>query len=281
MVKSTFKSLMDTLLASVFLLTFILKKKMKQWNLGGKLALITGASKGIGKAIAEEFLALGAHVIIVARNEAEISGLVKHWTNQGHQASGVAADISKSPDRAKIREAIERSGVKLDILVNNAAVTIRKKAHEYTEEEYSYIINTNVLSLFEICRVCFPFLKQSKHGSIVNLASVAGLVDVQSGAPYGISKGAIIQLSRNLAAEWAEHNIRVNTVSPWYTATPMAAPVLNDAERLQRILSRTPLGRVAKAEEVASAVAFLAMNKASYITGQNIAVDGGFLVKGL
>jgi NAD(P)-dependent dehydrogenase (short-subunit alcohol dehydrogenase family) len=254
---------------------------MKQWNLEGKLALITGGSKGIGKAIAEEFLALGARIIIVARNEAEIRRLTTHWTDQGYQVIGVSADISKSTDRVKIGEAIVQSGSTLDILVNNAAVTIRKKAHEYTEEEYGHIINTNVLGLFDICRVCFPFLKQSKRGSIINLASVAGMVDVQSGAPYGISKGAIIQLSRNLAAEWAAHNIRVNTVSPWYTDTPMAGPVLNDAERLSRILSRTPLGRVAKPEEVANAVAFLAMDKASYITGQNIAVDGGFLVKGL
>lgn len=256
---------------------------MKQWNLAGKTALITGASKGIGKTIAEEFLSLGARLIIVSRNKEEIEELAAQWRSEGHPVTAVAADVTKTADREKIRAIVEANyDSSLDILVNNAATTIRRNAEDYEENEYRHVIDTNVYGLFEMCRLCLPWLKNSRYqAAIINLASVAGLVDVQSGAPYGMSKAAIIQLTRNLASEWSKFNIRVNAVSPWYTDTPLAAPVLNNPEKLDRILSRTPLSRVAQPEEVAGAVAFLAMDKAAYITGQNIAVDGGFLIKGL
>ncbi len=117
--------------------------------------------------------------------------------------------------------------------------------------------------------------------SVVNVASVAGRVDVGSGAPYGMTKAALIQLSRNLAVEWARHGIRVNAVSPWYTDTPLVETVLNNPDRLQRIIDRTVLERVAQPEEVAAVAAFLAMDKASYITGQNIEIDGGMAAKGI
>ncbi|MEN0053909.1 MAG: SDR family oxidoreductase [Mucilaginibacter sp.] len=254
---------------------------MKKWNLEGKLALITGASKGIGKAIAEEFLSLGCKIICVARNADDIQKVTEHWQKQGHFAIGVAADVTVAADRARISAAIEEHGGKLDILVNNAATTIRKKLHDYTEEEYRGIFDVNVIGLLEMCRMAFPYLKVNAHSSVINLASVAGMTDVQAGAPYGLSKGAIIQLGRNLAAEWSEWGIRVNSVSPWYINTEMAKAVLTDPERLNRILSRTPLGRVGDPEEIAAVVSFLAMDKSSYVTGQNIAVDGGFLIKGL
>jgi NAD(P)-dependent dehydrogenase (short-subunit alcohol dehydrogenase family) len=116
--------------------------------------------------------------------------------------------------------------------------------------EYRYIMDVNVLSLFALCTLSFPYLKNGNHASVINIASVAGIVDVQSGAPYGSSKGAVIQFTRNMAAEWAEFGIRVNAVSPWYTDTPLAAPVLTDPERLARVLARTPLGRVGRPEEL-------------------------------
>lgn len=254
---------------------------MNTWNLNEKLALVTGASKGIGRAICEEFLSLGAKLIFVARNEADIRKLETEWRRQGFEVEGVSADISSNQGRQKIADALDANGSGLDILVNNAATTIRKKLHEYDEEEYRGIIELNVIGLVEMCRLAFPHLKINKSAAVVNLASVAGMVDVQSGAPYGVTKAAVIQLSRNLAAEWAEHGIRVNTVSPWYTATEMAGPILSNPERLNLILSRTPLGKVGQPEDIAAAVTFLCMDKAGYITGQNIAVDGGFLVKGL
>jgi NAD(P)-dependent dehydrogenase (short-subunit alcohol dehydrogenase family) len=135
--------------------------------------------------------------------------------------------------------------------------------------------------MVEILRLSHLLLKSSGHASVINIASVAGTFDVQTGPPYGMTKAAIIQLTKNLAAEWAPDNIRVNTVSPWCIETPLTEAVLSQPDRLQKIVNRTPLNRVGKPEEVASLVAYLAMEKASYITGQNIMVDGGMSVKGL
>jgi len=252
-----------------------------KWTLEGKLALVSGASKGIGKAITEEFLALGAKVICVARSAGDLEDITSRWKQQGYPVIGIAADVASGDDRIKISETIEAYGGKLDILVNSAASTVRKKIQDYTEGEYRGIFDLNVVALLEMCRMAFPYLVASKHASVINIASVAGMTDVQAGVAYGLSKGAVIQLGRNLAAEWAEWGIRVNSVSPWYISTPMAAPVLNDPERLGRIVDRTPLGRVGQPEEVAAVVSFLAMDKSSYLTGQNIAVDGGLLIKGL
>ena len=254
---------------------------MKKWDLQGKRALITGGTKGIGKAIADEFLALGADVIIVARDEQEVSRLVKLWQTERRMVTGVAGDVTRHECRGRIVEAITERWGALDVLVNNAGFNIRKRLVQYTEEEYRSVLELNLFSCIELCRLCLPLLVRGQSANVVNIASVAGSVDVQTGAPYGMSKAALIQLSRHLAVEWAEHGIRVNAVSPWYTETPLTASVLNNPERYRRIIERTPMNRVAQAEEVAGVVAFLAMDKASYITGQNFVADGGMLVNGL
>jgi Tropinone reductase 1 len=161
---------------------------MNSWDLKGKRALVTGGSKGIGKAIVSEFLALAA---------------------------------------------------------------------------------------FECCRALLPLLQKGRGASVINVSSVAGSFDLYTGAPYGMAKAGLIQLSRTLAVEWARHQIRVNTVSPWFTSTPLVESVLADSKSLKAITSATPLRRVAQPEEVAAAVAFLEMDRASYITGHNLSVDGG------
>lgn len=254
---------------------------MTNWDLRGKRALVTGGTKGIGKAIAEEFLALGAEVMIVARNGKGVEELVGLWRAGGWMVTGVAADVSKEEDRRRIGTAVEERWGGLDVLVNNAGTNIRKKLIDYEEAEYRQVMEVNLFATIALCRLCQPYLLRGDRASVVNIASVAGSVDVASGAPYGMSKAALIQLTRNLATEWAEHGIRVNAVSPWYTDTPLVAGVLSQPERLERIVDRTPMRRVALAEEVAAAVAFLAMDKASYITGQNIVIDGGLMAKGL
>lgn len=254
---------------------------MKKWDLQGKRALITGGTKGIGKAIAGEFLELGAEVMIVARNRHELDEIVHLWQTEGRLVTGIAGDVSKAADRKKIGAAIEERWGALDVLVNNAGTNIRKKLEEYTEEEIRLVMEVNLFSPIELCRICLPYLMLGKGPSVINISSISGSVDTHSGAPYGMSKAALNQLSRNLAIEWAEHGIRVNAVSPSYTDTPLTASVLKRPDRLQHIIDRTPLSRVAQAEEVADTVAFLAMDKASYITGQNIVIDGGLLAKGL
>jgi NAD(P)-dependent dehydrogenase (short-subunit alcohol dehydrogenase family) len=165
--------------------------------------------------------------------------------------------------------------------VNNVGSNVRKKFIDYSEEEYRQLFELNLFSMTELTRLAFPLLKNSGQASVINLASVAGQLDVLSGPPYGMTKAAIIQLSRHLAAEWAEFNIRVNAVSPWYIETPLTEAVLSQPDRMEKIIARTPLARVGQPEEVAAAIAFLAMDKASYITGQNILVDGGMSIKGL
>lgn len=254
---------------------------MKKWDLHGKRALVTGGTKGIGKAIAAEFMALGAEVMIVARDEQEVKRLVHLWQAERYMVTGVAGDVSQPACRQRIVEAIEERWGALDVLVNNAGTNIRKKLVQYAEEEYRSVLEVNLFSIVELCRLCLPLLLRGNSANVVNIASVAGSVDVQSGAPYGMSKAALIQLARNLAVEWSEHGIRVNTVSPWYTETPLVEPLLNKPGRYRQIIDRTPLNRVARAEEVASVAAFLAMDKSSYITGQNIVIDGGMLAKGL
>lgn len=247
------------------------------WNLQGKKALVTGGTKGIGLAIAKEFLELGAEVLVVARSTESIKGKVKNSAN----LFTVDGDVTDATFRKSLIDRVTLNWGKLDVLVNNVGTNIRKKFVEYTEEEYRKLFEVNLFSMVEISRLSHALLKKSNDASVINIASVAGSFDVQTGPPYGMTKAAIIQLTKHLAAEWAIDNIRVNCISPWYIETPLTEAVLAQPERLKKILERTPLNRVGKPEEVANLVTYLAMDKASYITGQNIMVDGGMSVKGL
>lgn len=247
------------------------------WNLQGKKVLVTGGTKGIGLAIAREFLDLGAEVIVVARNTKTIQGKVKNSAN----LFTVNGDLNDSDFRKVLVQKIYELWGQLDVLVNNVGTNVRKKFTDYTDEEIRTLFETNLFSTLNLTHLCYPLLKKCANASVINIGSVAGMVDVQSGPPYGMTKAAIIQLTRHLAAEWSADHIRVNAISPWYIETPLTQPVLSQPDRLEKIISRTPMGRVGKPEEVASLAAYLAMDKSSYITGQNIAVDGGFSVKGL
>jgi Tropinone reductase 1 len=250
-----------------------------RWRLDGQTCLITGASKGIGLACAREFAALGADLLMVARDEAHLEQASVDISEEFAECEvfTFAADVTEREQRLEIFDWIADIEMPLSLVVNNVGTNISKNTLDYTEDDVRDMIDTNLIAAFEICRLSHPHLSEHANAAIVNVGSVSGATHVRTGSPYGMTKAALMQLTRNLACEWAADGIRVNSVAPWYIRTQRTEGPLADPDYLDEVLTRTPLERIGEPEEVAAAVAFLCMPASSYITGECIAVDGGFL----
>jgi Tropinone reductase 1 len=253
-----------------------------RWRLDGRLALVTGGSAGIGRAIASELLGFGARVLIAARDADALESAREDLleTHPGADLRALVADVSDDEQRRELLDWVEDQGEGLDLLVNNAGGNLSRPSVDYTEDEWREIFEVTLFSAFELCRYAHPLLARHPASAIVNVGSVSGATHVRTGAPYGMAKAALHQMTRNLACEWADDGIRVNAVAPWYIRTRRTSTALADPDYLDEVLLRTPMARIGEPEEVAAAVAFLCLPASGYITGQCLAVDGGFLQYG-
>ena len=250
-----------------------------RWRLDGQVALVTGASRGIGYATARELALLGANVLMVARDDAHLESARAELAEEFPASDIVAfaADVADAEQRLEVFDWVADLELPLSILVNNAGGNTSKPTLDYAADEVRGLIEVNVMSAFEMSRLAHAQLAEHGNAAIVNVSSVSGLTHVRTGSPYGMTKAALAQLTKNLACEWAEDGIRVNAVAPWYIRTQRTAVKLANEEYLDEVLERTPMGRIGEPEEVAAAIAFLCLPAAAYITGECIAVDGGFL----
>jgi Tropinone reductase 1 len=245
------------------------------WDLKNKTAVITGGTRGIGLAIANEFLSLGASLIVIARKEDQLNICLESWKAKGFHVKGIVADLVDYSNYHSFLKSIEVDAV--DILVNNVGGNIPKRFNDFSGTEINDVFNLNIISNIRFTQLLFQKLQASQNACVINISSIAGFEDVGTGSMYAICKAALIQFTQSLAVEWAPYKIRVNGVAPWFTGTERINHLLKDKKLEDFVLSNTPLKKVAQPEEIANAVAFLAMNKSSYITGETIVVDGGYL----
>ncbi|CAN7036712.1 unnamed protein product [Brassica oleracea var. botrytis] len=200
----------------------------KRWSLAGKTALVTGGTRGIGRAIVEELARFGARVHTCSRNQEELKACLDDWRSNDLKVSGSVCDASDRGEREKLMQQVSSaSSGKLNILsLHNVGTNVWNPTVEYTSEDYAKVMSTNFESAFHFSQIAHPLLKASGVGSIVFVSSVAGLVYASAGPIYGATKGAVNQLTRNLACEWACDNIRTNSVAPWYIKTSFVEPYL-------------------------------------------------------
>jgi NAD(P)-dependent dehydrogenase (short-subunit alcohol dehydrogenase family) len=243
----------------------------------GRTALVTGASRGLGAAIAHRLAAEGARVCLVARDERALAGVAASVAAAGGSAVPAAVDVT---DRAGLDRALDRLFEEVGpvhLLVNNAGGNVRRVAEDFTWAEWDGLLALALTAPFHLARRCFPGMRAARFGRIVNVSSVSGSRALPTGAAYAAAKAGLDQLTRSLAREWGRHGITTNAVAPWYVRTHLTEGVLSDPAFLAEVLRTTPAGRIGTPEEVAALVSFLLGPEAGWINGAVVPLDGGFL----
>lgn len=245
------------------------------FRLDGKVALITGSTRGLGLAMAEAMIASGASVVVNGRDEATVAACVAALDDTGGVASGLAFDVADSDAAAAAVDAVVEQHGHIDILVNNAGINRRAPIEDFAPDDWRAVLDVNLDAPFTLAKAAARHMVAAGTGRIVNTASVMGTVARPTIPAYVTSKAGLTGMTKALAVELAPHGITVNAVGPGYVATEMNTALVNDPAFNQVVVDRTPVGRWGTPAEIAAAVVFLASDEASYITGQTLLVDGG------
>jgi NAD(P)-dependent dehydrogenase (short-subunit alcohol dehydrogenase family) len=249
-----------------------------QWfSLAGKTALITGGSKGLGKAIAQALAGAGAGVCLVSRHLDQGQAAAEEIAAAtGSRALALSADVSISADvNRMVDEALAQLG-RIDILVNNAGINIRGNVTEYSDEDWLSVLHTNLSSAFYCCRAVGKHMVERGSGRVINLASMVGQISIPGRAAYASTKAGLVGLTKTLALEWAPNGITVNAICPGPFATEMNLPLINDPQVSANFTSKIPVGRWGNVDEVGAAALYLASDLAAFTTGTTLLVDGGW-----
>jgi NAD(P)-dependent dehydrogenase (short-subunit alcohol dehydrogenase family) len=245
-------------------------------KLNGRVALITGASKGLGKAMALALGAEGAKLALVSRNQDQLNAVAKEVEAAGGEAKVFIADVTREDHVARIERDVVAAYGGVQILINNAGINVRKAITDFTLDEWNSVMNTNVTSVFLLCRAFVPHMKGNSYGRIINMTSIMSWVSIPGRAAYSASKTALLGVTRALALELAPDGITVNGISPGPFATEMNTALMQNPEINQQFISKIPLGRWGKVEEIGQLALYLCSEDAGFITGTDILIDGGW-----